>query len=259
MKANPFKVVLVLLSWVLGPWGEAAGQILFPPDSVVLPSPEVPVLLVPGWSKGSEELIPLKERLMRDGWPEEWVHAMDFKDPVGSNEDHAREIRTSIGMLLDETGARQVDVVAHSMGGLALWVLLQEAGDLIPIRRVVFLGSPFQGTLVAYLAWGEGGEEMEPGSDFLARLQDGPGPEHWVEALTIRTPLDLTVVPSSGATLPGMGDRLVCCPTHQGLQDHEETFRILRDFLLFGRRGRPDADQSGQMDSPAPGFFSGRR
>ena len=240
MKANPFKVVVILLPWVLGGWGESAGQILFPPDSMVLPPPEVPVLLVPGWSRGSEELVPLKERLIRDGWPEAWVRALDFKDPVGSNQDHAREIRVAIEALLDETGARQVDVVAHSMGGLGLWVLLQEEGDLIPVRRVVFLGSPLQGTLVAHLAWGEGGEEMQPGSDFLTRLQDGPGPERWVEALTIRTPLDLTVVPNSGATLPGMGDRLVCCPTHQGLQDHEETFRILRNFLLFGRRGGPD-------------------
>ena len=86
-------------------------------------------------------------------------------------------------------------------------------------------------------AWGGGGEEMKPGSAFLARLEEGPDPNHWVEALTIRTPLDLTVVPNSGGTLPGMGDRMVCCPTHLGLQDHEETFWIVRDFLLTGRRG----------------------
>jgi len=245
LKANPFKALMILLPGLLGGHGSLSAQILFPPDSVVLPPPEYPVLLVPGWSKGSQELNPLRERLMRDGWPEGWVLALDFQNPVGSNREHAREIREAIQDLLDRTGSRQVDVVAHSMGGLALWLLLQREGDLIPIRRVVFLASPLQGTLVAHLAWGAGGEEMQPGSEFLEELQRGPAPGHWVDALTIRTPLDLTVVPNTGATLPGLGDRLVCCPTHQGLQDHEETFRILRDFLLFGRRGEGDGPMNG--------------
>ena len=201
------------------------------------PEPEYPVLLVPGWLRGSKELTPLKERFIRDGWSEEWVLSLDFVDPVGSNLDHAHEIDGAIRELLASTGARRVDVVVHSMGGLAFWALLQEKGDLLPVRRVAFLGSPLQGTLIAHFAWGEGGEEMKPGSAFLARLEEGPDPNHWVEALTIRTPLDLTVVPNSGGTLPGMGDRMVCCPTHLGLQDHEETFWIVRDFLLTGRRG----------------------
>ncbi len=259
MKANPFKALVLLLVGLPGGPGEVRAQVLFPPDSAALPPPDLPVLLIPGWSKGSEDLMPLKERLLRDGWPEDWVLALDFRDPVGSNEVHAGEIRDALEALLDRTGTRQVDAVAHSMGGLALWTLLQEEGGRIPIRRVVFLGSPLQGTLMAHLAWGEGGEEMRPESEFLERLEAGPDPTHWVEAVTIRTPLDLTVVPNSGATLPGMGDRLVCCPTHQGLQDHEETFRVLRDFLLFGRRGPPTQDSG---EGPAlrwPDFFTGRR
>jgi triacylglycerol lipase len=199
--------------------------------------PSAPVLLVPGWLRGAKELLPLAERLVRDGWPEDWVFPLDFRDPVGSNLDHAVEIEEAIAALQARTGRPLVDVIAHSMGGLALWALLQRDGDVLPIRRVVFLGSPLQGTLIAHLAWGEGGEEMRPGSDFLKELEAGPDPSHWVEALTIRTPLDLTVVPNRGGTLPGMGDRLICCPTHQGLQDHEETFVLARDFLLYGRGG----------------------
>jgi len=195
------------------------------------------VLLVPGWLRGAKELMPLAERLVRAGWPEGWVQPLAFKDPVGSNLDHAEEIEVAVRALQAKTGSQLVDVIAHSMGGLALWTLLQREGDVLPIRRVVFLGSPLQGTLIAHLAWGEGGEEMRPGSDFLNELEEGPDPSHWVEALTIRTPLDLTVVPNRGGTLPGMGDRLVCCPTHQGLQDHEETFLVARDFLLYGRGG----------------------
>jgi hypothetical protein len=28
---------------------------------------------------------------------------------------------------------------------------------------------------------------------------------------------------------------VVCCPTHQGLLDHEETYALVREFLLLGR------------------------
>jgi len=167
------------------------------------------------------------------------VVALEFEDPVGSNWDHAREAEGALRTLLTTTGAPEADVVAHSMGGLAIWLLLQERGADVPVRRVVFLGSPLQGTLTAYLAWGKGGREMRPGSDFLHELLAGPRPQRWVEALTIRTPLDLNVVPGSGGTLPGLGDTLICCPTHQGLLDHEDTYVAARNFLWgLGHRGR---------------------
>jgi triacylglycerol lipase len=195
-----------------------------------------PVLLIPGWLGRSLDMIALKERLVRDGWEEENVFPLEFVDPAGSSVDHATELDQALQFVLRETGAREVDIVAHSMGGLAVWVLLQEKGTLLPINRVVFLATPFHGTVTAYLAWGEGGPEMIPESDFLRGLQRGGWPQSWVNVLTIRTPLDLTVVPGYGATLLGIGDRVICCPTHQGLLDHEETYLMVRDFLLFGRR-----------------------
>ena len=195
-----------------------------------------PVLLVPGWMGRSEDMMAMKERFVRDGWGDEDVVPLEFADPVGSSVGHAEELALAIQALQDRTGAEEVDIVAHSMGGLAVWVLLQKDGPRPPIRRVVFLATPFQGTVTAYLAWGDGGPEMIPGSEFLVGLQGGGWPQNWVNALAIRTPLDLTVVPGYGATLLGAGDRVICCPTHQGLLDHDETYLAIRDFLLFGRR-----------------------
>lgn len=208
------------------------------PDVPPVPSePEnLPILLVPGWMGRSLDMMALKERFLRDGWDEKEVFPLEFIDPVGSSVEHADELKEAIQNLLLETGAREVDIVAHSMGGLAVWVLLQEEGVLLPVRRVVFLATPFQGTVTAHLAWGEGGPEMIPGSDFLQGLQRRGWPQQWVNALAVRTPLDLTVVPWDGATLLGIGDRVICCPTHQGLLDHEETYIIVRDFLEHGTR-----------------------
>jgi triacylglycerol lipase len=209
------------------------------PGDVAVPERR-PILLVPGWLGRASDMLALKERFVRDGWSEAEVFPLEFADPVGSSVDHAAELELALESVLLETGAHQVDVVAHSMGGLAVWVLLQKEGALLPINRVVFLATPFQGTVTAYLAWGAGGPEMIPESDFLRGLQMGGWPETWVNALAIRTPLDLTVVPGFGATLLGIRDRVICCPTHQGLLDHEETYMIVRDFLLYGRRSEDD-------------------
>jgi triacylglycerol lipase len=132
--------------------------------------------------------------------------------------------------LLEETGAEEVDIVAHSMGGLATrWYLLSRHPT--PVRRVVFLGSPHHGTLAAHLAWGAGGDEMTPGSDFLDALNGAPPVPDGVEAITVRTPIDTRVVPGESALLPGVEDHTVCCPTHPGLVEDEEVFRIVARFL----------------------------
>jgi len=189
---------------------------------------EVPVLLVPGWLDSSRDLAALRIRLLASGHTN--VRTITFRDPVGSNRDHAQEIDSAVTKLLIETDSEQVDLVAHSMGGLAVrWYLLTRSPT--PVRRVAFLASPHRGTLSAHLAWGDGGEEMTPGSSFLDSLNSrAPRPEG-IEAITIRTPLDTHVVPGESATLPAISDHVVCCPSHAGLLHDDEVFGIVLAFL----------------------------
>ena len=230
MKHGSWLTVGLLLGSILGftQEGPVGSQQEQPPE-------RRPVLLVPGWMGRSLDMMALKERLVRDGWAEEDVFPLEFADPVGSSLEHAEELYQALQDALRETEAEEVDVVAHSMGGLALWVLLQQRGSLLPVNRAVFLATPFQGTVTAYLAWGTGGPEMVPGSQFLQGLHEGGLPQRWLNSMVIRTPLDLTVVPGVGVTPLGIGDEVICCPTHQGLLDHEETYLLIRDFLLNGR------------------------
>ncbi len=204
-----------------------------PPVPAPSPVQPVPVLLVPGWYSEGTDLEPLATRLAAAGWPEDRIQAITFEDPVGSNEAHALEVGRAIDGLRAATGAPQVDIVAHSMGGLAVRASLTGRPQA-DVRRVVFLGTPQRGTWVAYLAWGEGGKEMEPDSEFLAELnRRDPVPES-VSAMTIRTPLDTHVLPGENATLPGALDIEVCCPTHPGLMSDTETFLFIQTFLAEG-------------------------
>lgn len=102
------------------------------------------------------------------------------------------------------------------------------------MRRVVFLATPHRGTWAAYVAWGDGADEMRPGSPFLVTLNADRRRLARVDALTIRTPVDTHILPGESATLDGVPDRIVCCPSHAGLLRDVEVFRIVRRFLADG-------------------------
>lgn len=247
-------------------------------DSTAAP---VPVLLVPGWSDGPEDLEPLESRFLEAGWPLARVMAVEFQDPVGSNRTHARAVAAAVRSLRATTGARRVDIVAHSMGGLAVRRFLAEGetdsteqdprvpaletspdGVATPatVRKVVFLGTPHRGTAAAWLAWGEGGDEMQPGSPFLDTLNAAPFVPDSVEALALWTPLDLRVIPGESAILPeaeNTRNAEICCPTHPGLLDHDETFRAVVEFLREGGGGEP-AGSGGGSPPRSPGRSPGR-
>jgi len=194
---------------------------------------DVPVLLVPGWFDTERDLAALRIRLISAGWEPDHVAAVTFADPTGSNRDHAQEIEGAARDLLDTTGHEEFDVVAHSMGGLAArWFMLRSESP--SVRRAVFVATPHNGTLSAYVAWGEGSGEMKPGSAFLDTLNAAPVVPIGVEALTIRTPIDTHIIPGESAILPGVTDEIVCCPTHAGLTRDLEVFRIIRRFLDQG-------------------------
>jgi triacylglycerol lipase len=195
---------------------------------------DVPVVLVPGWFDTARELAALRIRLLGAGASH--VETVTFREPTGSNRVHAEEIDSVVAQLLRETGADRVDIVAHSMGGLATRWYLKTHADA-PVRRAVFIASPHRGTYSAALAWGEGREEMMPESEFLTSLNTGAPVPPGVEAMTIRTPIDTHVLPGESATLPGVEDHTVCCPTHQGLLRSDDVFYLVLDFL--DRTGSP--------------------
>ena len=190
-----------------------------------------PVILVPGWDDSAEQLEPLRRRFVEAGWPETHVMAIGFEVPEGSNVTHAGELADSIARLLARSHADRADVVAHSMGGLATRHMLKHRPE-VPVRRAVFIASPHRGTLLAWAAWGEGGKEMHPGSAFLLDLEALRGVPAGIEALTIRSKTDMHIIPNSSATLPGVPDVEVCCPSHAGLLDDRPTFDAALRFLL---------------------------
>lgn len=211
-----------------------------PPRGVPAPSRHVPaalttvpVLLVPGWFDSARDLAALRIHLLGAGWADAHVGTLTFREPTGSNRDHADELSAAVEELRSASGADSVDIVAHSMGGLAVrWYLLTRADA--PVRRTVFIASPHRGTLSAHLAWGGGRDEMMPGSPFLDTLNARAPVPDGVDAITVRTIIDTHIVPGESATLPGVPDYALCCPTHAGLLQDRDVLEMVRSFLELG-------------------------
>ncbi len=233
MRSSPSRIILLVAIAIGGAgavWGGARTATSMPPP----PATGVPVLLVPGWLETGRELTELRTRFLASGWAGTHVEAVTFRQPTGSNRDHAVELDSAVTALLERNGVERVDIVAHSMGGLATrWYLLGR--EDAPVRRVVFIASPHRGTLSAHFAWGGGREEMMPDSPFLDTLNTVAPVPVGVEAITIRTSVDTHVVPAESATLPGVTDHRLCCPTHAGLVRDQEVFDIVRRFLEDSR------------------------
>ena len=120
---------------------------------------------------------------------------------------------TSIGKLvpqlerrIDEvcraTGAEQVVLVAHSMGGLVCRAYLGRNGRA-RVERLITIASPHAGSELARIGFGANAREMEPGSRWL---QDLAASEVRVPTVAIRTPHDNYVMPQDNQRLPGARD-----------------------------------------------------
>lgn len=123
-----------------------------------------PVLLVHGFESSPATFATMAARLVRGG---RTVYAIAL--PGQDNVVNAGAIRAFVAAH----HLWQVDIVAHSMGGLSSrWFIKFLRGSVI-VRHYVALGTPQYGLWLACLAPPDGGGQMCPIDDFLGRLNAG--------------------------------------------------------------------------------------
>lgn len=101
------------------------------------------------------------------------VYALSYGPPLSSIESFADQVAHKVAAIRAATSAKQVVLVAHSMGGLVgLAYLRRHGGD--SVRRLITIGTPFHGSRHAYMMFGQSLAQLRPGSKFLADV-DVPG------------------------------------------------------------------------------------
>jgi pimeloyl-ACP methyl ester carboxylesterase len=111
----------------------------------------------------------------------------------------AARIAATVDHLLAETGAGQVDLVVHSMGGLAGRYYMLRLGGSERVRRFVTIATPHHGTHMAWLPFfGQSVKDLRPDSPLIRELAEAPLPLH-IKTLTIRAGWDQIVWPREHA------------------------------------------------------------
>jgi pimeloyl-ACP methyl ester carboxylesterase len=161
-----------------------------------------PVLCVHGFHLSGSSMWGIRRVLERRGRP---TRAVSLGLPHRSAESYARVLVARMERLLAERPDDGVDVVAHSMGGLILRLVLSRHPHLAAsVRRIVTLGSPHHGTaLLRTIRFGAAYRMMSRGAPFLQTLPtfEESAPEAVVT--TVASTHDLVVYPMPTAHLPG--------------------------------------------------------
>jgi triacylglycerol esterase/lipase EstA (alpha/beta hydrolase family) len=130
------------------------------------PAPaELPVLLVHGVGCNSGTFYGFRRRLAAHGIAP--IYALSYGPPLASIERFAEQLAAKIDGVLAATGASDLVIVAHSMGGLVSRAYLRRFGGA-KVRRLITLGTPYAGSHHARFFPGTSLAQMRPGSAWLA-------------------------------------------------------------------------------------------
>lgn len=181
------------------------------PDRLAKTAPgRPPLLLIHGYQCNRGFWFWLRPVLEAAGW----TVATHSLEPVYSDIDaYSDGIARRIDEVLAATAAPRLILVGHSMGGLASRAYLRRYG-VAKVARLITLGTPHQGTLLASLGLGPNARQMRIGNAWLGALA-APLP---ADSVSIYSCHDNYVYPSrTCSTLPGAANVAVGGVSHLGM------------------------------------------
>jgi triacylglycerol lipase len=198
----PRPVVAALREWAVAALLSAArpaGFLAMPGGRVAGPRP---VILVHGYAMNRANFLPLAARLAKAGLGpilgfEYWT--------LGRTASAARRLGVYVDEVRAATGADQVDLIGHSMGGVVARYYVQLGGGDGAVRNLITIGSPHAGTDVSAIGIGRPARELFFGSTLLERLRTARLPAQ-TQITVIWSRNDALVPGARQARLPGVDE-----------------------------------------------------
>lgn len=233
------------LSLLLRDWGLKMVTGAMMPFGAVDPGPSrqeladrtrPPVILVPGYGMNRACMWFLDFYLRKRGFPLVW--SVNNRPHSAAIAVYAERLGQAVQRALRESGARQVDIVAHSAGGVIAAWYINQLGGAAQVRRLVTLGTPWQGTWVAIFGRRAHAADLLPDSMVVQQIQRPAAP-----TFAIWTRNDGVIFPNDNARADGMTALEVTGETHVSMLYSATVFRMVRDVLLGDvRQGPVDAE-----------------
>jgi pimeloyl-ACP methyl ester carboxylesterase len=134
-----------------------------------------PIILLHGYAMNRANFLLLALRLRRAGLGP--VIGFEYWS-LGRTGEAARQLARFVDEVRAATGAREVDLIGHSMGGVVGRYYVSLGGGDGVVHNLVTLGSPHSGTELSSLSLGHPARELVLGSALLTRLAAAPPPAH---------------------------------------------------------------------------------
>lgn len=169
------------------PWSKAP-TLMSPPAGA---GARIPVVLVHGYLCNHRVWDAMAEQLRLAGHT---VLAVDLEPLFTSIDRYAPIIDETVSELCRQTGAKQVALVGHSMGGLVIRAWLRTS-DVARVAKIITLGTPHQGTQIDSRPKTPNGQQMAWHSHWLKVLEGSESPE-------VRRLMHLAISPQDSIVYP---------------------------------------------------------
>jgi|AMFO01.1.fsa_nt_gi Predicted acetyltransferases and hydrolases with the alpha/beta hydrolase fold len=205
----------------------------------------LPVILVPGYAMNRGYMSPLALFLRRQGW--RWVWPINNRPASAPIPVYARKLAEAVEELCQRTGAEQVDLVAHSMGGVIAGWYVNRMDGARRVRRMVTVATPWRGTMMH--VWGllRQARDMAPESDVIAGIQQPAVP---VTAIWSRS--DQIVIPPEHSVCDGVEAIELAHAGHMEMLLSARVWRLVADALATSEV-QPEAGAEASADAVEAG------
>lgn len=195
-------------------------------------SAQEPILFVHGWSGHASNWTVMIAQFQADGYAANELRAFTYNSGQ-SNATTAQVVANQVEQLKAATGAAQVDVVTHSMGGVSSRYYLRNLGGTANVDDWVSIGGPNHGTFtaVACAPFQVSCREMLPGSAFLNALNSGDETPGSTSYGTFWSPCDEIINPDTSTILSGATNEQTGCIGHLSLLVAPSVYEGVRDFV----------------------------
>ncbi|MEO5745799.1 MAG: alpha/beta fold hydrolase [Terracoccus sp.] len=157
-----------------------------------------PILLVHGMVDNRSIFTVLRRGLKRRGFGR--IETINYSIFTGDIRVAAAQLGQEVERLVEETGYERIHVIGHSMGGLIARYYVTRLGGDEHVHTLVTLGTPHQGSYLAYLWNNSLTRQLRPGSALLTELA-GPVRDCKTRFIAYSSDLDQVVVPGRFAAL----------------------------------------------------------
>ncbi len=163
-------------------------------------TPQIPVVLVHGYLCNHRIWNEMADALRARGHA---VFAVNLEPVFTSIDNYAPVVEAAVAALCAHSGSHKVALVGHSMGGLAIRTWMRAHGTA-RVARVVTLGTPHAGTLLAKATHTPNGKQMAWRSPWLEALAASESPATRALLRIALTPQDNIVFPQRAQVLEGV-------------------------------------------------------